>query len=770
MMLVDLHIAGFGRHRDFHLKVSSGLNLIVGHNESGKSTVMAFLRAMFYGFGRKHATIDKDLRRKYRPWDGAVYGGTIRFRHNEQLYRLTRRFGQDKSEDEVALFLDSTGERIPLKSSDRPGEVLFGISESEFINTWFAGQREITVNPTADLAARLFDDSGASYGADDVKRHLTTAKNDLVGRKGMLAEVDATHDDLVRLYEAAREADAQKAAMAGELLAIDERLQAIQAQQEEEESRRELAAALDLQMRANQVRALDQEAKEQDRSPHHIALTTAGEDITIHALADLSDRYQALVSQETEYEHLRARRREREDELRRLGDDYDALIEGTQAAEAERDQLLQTPVPPRIRFGKTQQNVYVAIAGLGAVCAVVAILVGQKSSLFRPLFLAGITGLVLGLFLLYRLYQEHERRIQQRKHALNQLNSERTGMERRLDELWQQQNHIATLHGTVKRTFDRLTHDVDAAASRIDDLSRALHEMLRPYCGYVAPEDYEAALARLRQQMMTPADMARAQKYRKLMNDVPDRVFWDAVAAGAQLLERAGIDPRDITLAQARLAQFEPLFSDEAWQALLEEEKELTLQRAKQQSAFAYIGRDLATAEEIRRDLRALEMKRAQILQLAAAIDKALLWLQDAMVEVDTLLAPQLNHLASRYLAAMTGDKYDAIRIDRQFQIRVASDDGLLREATQYSGATVDQIELSLRLALSTIISNETVHMPLFLDESLTQLDADRLARTIDVLQTETRTKQRQIFYLTTDDRLAQTVDASVNVLVMPSE
>ena len=55
MRIESLHIDRFGKLRDFDLTLEEGLTLIYGRNESGKSTVMAFLRAMLYGLNGKSA-------------------------------------------------------------------------------------------------------------------------------------------------------------------------------------------------------------------------------------------------------------------------------------------------------------------------------------------------------------------------------------------------------------------------------------------------------------------------------------------------------------------------------------------------------------------------------------------------------------------------------------------------------------------------------------------------------------------------------------------
>ena len=49
MIIEKIHIISFGKLADFTLDLSEGINIIEGGNESGKSTISAFIKFMFYG-------------------------------------------------------------------------------------------------------------------------------------------------------------------------------------------------------------------------------------------------------------------------------------------------------------------------------------------------------------------------------------------------------------------------------------------------------------------------------------------------------------------------------------------------------------------------------------------------------------------------------------------------------------------------------------------------------------------------------------------------
>lgn len=75
MRIESLHIDKFGKLRSFDLAFPEGLTIVRGDNESGKTTILAFLRAMLYGLNGKSASIAQNDRRKYMPWGETSMGG-----------------------------------------------------------------------------------------------------------------------------------------------------------------------------------------------------------------------------------------------------------------------------------------------------------------------------------------------------------------------------------------------------------------------------------------------------------------------------------------------------------------------------------------------------------------------------------------------------------------------------------------------------------------------------------------------------------------------
>jgi len=73
MRIESIHIEGFGIFRDLRLdELSPGLTVIHGDNESGKSTLLNFVRSLFFGFPSS-----RTKEQQYPPLRGGVLGGRI---------------------------------------------------------------------------------------------------------------------------------------------------------------------------------------------------------------------------------------------------------------------------------------------------------------------------------------------------------------------------------------------------------------------------------------------------------------------------------------------------------------------------------------------------------------------------------------------------------------------------------------------------------------------------------------------------------------------
>ena len=147
MKINSIYISAFGGLKNVALDFKDGFNLIYGDNEQGKSTVMAFIKMMFYGNERGSAKLSKNIRKKYTPWDGSNMAGSVDFKHNGTEYRIEREFRSSNSTDKVTLCDLNLGTRQSAPAD--LGLSFFGLSSAAFERSVFIGQFGFPENDSA---------------------------------------------------------------------------------------------------------------------------------------------------------------------------------------------------------------------------------------------------------------------------------------------------------------------------------------------------------------------------------------------------------------------------------------------------------------------------------------------------------------------------------------------------------------------------------------------------------------------------------------------
>lgn len=135
MELQALYSKSFAGLEKYSLKFQPGANVFYGINEKGKSSVLAFLYTMLYGFSKDEN--GKLARKRYKPRSGKPIEGNLWFFHNGRNYELFRYFGDDEKEDRCYLIDLEDNQETVLKADTQPGELLFSIPKELFLQSFF---------------------------------------------------------------------------------------------------------------------------------------------------------------------------------------------------------------------------------------------------------------------------------------------------------------------------------------------------------------------------------------------------------------------------------------------------------------------------------------------------------------------------------------------------------------------------------------------------------------------------------------------------------
>ncbi len=199
MRLIRCHIENFGKLHDYIVDFEKDTHIICEENGWGKSTLAAFIRAMFYGLeGERKRSIEENERKRYTPWQGGVFGGQLTFEVDGKEYTVTRTFNE---QDEFEL-RDAKTNLISNDYSSNLGEELFKVDRESFMRTVFIGQADCETSVTDDINAKignLTDNSNdlnsfeaASARLKDLLNSLTPSRKtgSILQRKNEITELD----------------------------------------------------------------------------------------------------------------------------------------------------------------------------------------------------------------------------------------------------------------------------------------------------------------------------------------------------------------------------------------------------------------------------------------------------------------------------------------------------------------------------------------------------------------------------------------------------
>ncbi len=222
MKFLNVHLHGFGKLVNQDFRFSENLNVIVGPNKSGKSTLLQALLVLLYGFyddGRV-TTAKQAIHDGFEPWGKNIpYQGELVYSlTNFQNYRVFRSFGPEY-ETIITTLPKQRDITDQYRIMDR-GRVFFsdeqlGMSKTVFENTCFIRQSELltleskSIDAISETLMRLSSSASATTKISDAIDIISIALRDEVGSeraytkpyaqtKQLLAKLEKNWDELIQ--------------------------------------------------------------------------------------------------------------------------------------------------------------------------------------------------------------------------------------------------------------------------------------------------------------------------------------------------------------------------------------------------------------------------------------------------------------------------------------------------------------------------------------------------------------------------------------------
>ena len=243
-------------------------------------------------------------------------------------------------------------------------------------------------------------------------------------------------------------------------------------------------------------------------------------------------------------------------------------------------------------------------------------------------------------------------------------------------------------------------------------------------------EAQEEALGRLRQQSRELSKFSRQDCEEALS-------AWNDREDAREDLRRAEIHYQDLK-AMARTANA-PEFHD-SLEYSREETLRLLQESAGERTRLEHLRGQcrgsmeaIGSKSELEEQLGKINGKIQQLENTYAALTIAQETLCEARQELQRRFAPGITRRTGELMGAMTGGRYDRLRIGEDLSIWAGTgEENTLFDTRWRSEGTADQLYLSLRLAVAEAMLPDT---PLILDDALARFDDTRAAAAMEILK-----------------------------------
>jgi uncharacterized protein YhaN len=221
MRLVSIEIEEFGKLQNCSFELDPGLNLFEGPNESGKSTLLAFLRFALYGFPRRVGP-DGEERERRLSWQGHRAGGKLTLELAGEQYCISRRVtrqGASEREsysEQLRVTEVLTGKEVAL-GGVTPGEHFLGLPATLYDSTLYLQQSDaarVAAPDVGEAVGNVLFSGSTGTSADTAQEKLNLARRELQHRKGRGGRIIELEDALAeqqRMLSRAKEDAAQLA-------------------------------------------------------------------------------------------------------------------------------------------------------------------------------------------------------------------------------------------------------------------------------------------------------------------------------------------------------------------------------------------------------------------------------------------------------------------------------------------------------------------------------------------------------------------------------
>ncbi len=744
MKIKSLNIASFGGLKNVQLSFENGFNVVYGNNENGKSTIMNFIKMMFYGTERGSAQISKNLRKKYTPWDNSAMAGSIDFENDNRNYRIERIFGSSNSTDKVTLIDLDLGARENVSADI--GTKLFALSPAAFERSIFIGQfgfPESNSSAEGEINSKLSNltstgDQAISF--DEVNARLQTAKFALMSKSGKAGIYDKNLNfakELDTKIENSKQTQLEIGSkkqlaenLRNKILELKSRADQLKIKIDSEQDFRNAEKLKELLSLKEKLDALNATLKLENGEIADEMFVRKVE-FCLSKIEKIESKIQAKQNENTLLENnlklaLNPVENATPEAKAELLEKIESLKEEIATITAQIKQLEETPKKKLSPVLMTLVYVF-SIASVGLF-------------FLKPII--GIISLCLMLVVvIIGIIQKttHKANDKKRETEIFQLKLKETNL---ISGLNAEKSNLSAINAALntnsamvenqKQKISENTEEIKNFSAEKDAESEVLYNLFCAFKKVNSTEQVEYMLSEIKEKATSQKEIKQNINY--ILKDIGNISYDEA----RQKLENIKTPLENVVNFDDIKAEYDELLT------------EITEQKTVLASLLTEIKSLSATLGNTENDKKQLEELKSKILNqkdYCESMDIAMSVLADSFVEVRRSFGSVLEKKASDIFKGITGGKYSSMSISKSFEIAVEKADTFGSKEIDYlSSGTADQAYLSLRLAVCELMAQNDDRLPVLLDDALAQYDDSRTKTALEFLNEYSKNGQIIMF------------------------